>query len=211
MSKAKEEVAVKAILQYLIDQNRPYSVIDIFNNLHKEYGKTVVTRALDQLVSDQKVVEKIYGKQKVYFVNQGDFPVINDDDLKSMDNEISELTGQLNEMQKESKARETLLGGLESSLTTEEAMRNLCQMKKEIPVLQSRLTHLESNKTLINPEEKKALQMKKEKYYKEWQKRKRITNDMMDSIMEGYPKNKKQLIEEIGIETDEGFNILKDF
>ena len=29
------------MLDYLNKQNRPYSAIDICNNLHKEYGKTV--------------------------------------------------------------------------------------------------------------------------------------------------------------------------
>jgi len=30
-----------AVLGYLVKQNRPYSAIDIFNNLHKAHGKTV--------------------------------------------------------------------------------------------------------------------------------------------------------------------------
>ena len=34
--------AVTAILDYLNMQNRPYSAVDILNNLHKEYGKTVL-------------------------------------------------------------------------------------------------------------------------------------------------------------------------
>lgn len=34
-------VAVTAVHDYLNMQNRPYSAVDIFNNLHKEYGKVV--------------------------------------------------------------------------------------------------------------------------------------------------------------------------
>ena len=37
------------ILDYLTKQNRPYSAIDIFNNLHKEYGKTAVVRSLESM------------------------------------------------------------------------------------------------------------------------------------------------------------------
>jgi len=33
--------AIPAVLDYLNMQNRPYSAVDIFNNLHKEYGKVV--------------------------------------------------------------------------------------------------------------------------------------------------------------------------
>ena len=31
------------VFRYMSQQNRPYSVVDIFNNLHKEFGKTVCT------------------------------------------------------------------------------------------------------------------------------------------------------------------------
>lgn len=42
-----------------------------------------------------------------------------------------------------------------------------------------------------------------------YRKRKRMCNDMVDAIMEGYPKTKKALIADIGLETDEevGFNV----
>ena len=33
--------AKDAVLSYLMKQNRPYSAVDVFNNLHKEHGKTV--------------------------------------------------------------------------------------------------------------------------------------------------------------------------
>lgn len=46
----KEEDASTKIYAYLKDQNRPYSVNDIFLNLHKEVGKTAVQKALDSLV-----------------------------------------------------------------------------------------------------------------------------------------------------------------
>jgi 26S proteasome regulatory subunit (ATPase 3-interacting protein) len=38
---------------------------------------------------------------------------------------------------------------------------------------------------------------------KEYKKRKRICSEIIDSILEGYPKTKKHLIEEVGLETDE--------
>lgn len=42
-----------------------------------------------------------------------------------------------------------------------------------------------------------------------YRKRKRICSDMLDAILEGYPKTKKALISDIGLETDEevGFNV----
>ena len=46
-------------------QNRPYSVTDIVSNLHGEYSKTQIQKALQQLVDDGSVVCKTYGKQSV--------------------------------------------------------------------------------------------------------------------------------------------------
>ena len=43
------------VLSYLTAQNRPYSVNDIFLNLHREVGKTAVQKTLDVLVADGKV------------------------------------------------------------------------------------------------------------------------------------------------------------
>ena len=47
------------VLSYLTSQNRPYSVNDIFLNLHREVGKAAVQKALDILVADEKVREKV--------------------------------------------------------------------------------------------------------------------------------------------------------
>ena len=63
---AKDAAAAEAVLQYLNAQNRPYSAIDIFNNLHKAHGQTAVKKVLESLAAEGKIVEKTYGKQKVW-------------------------------------------------------------------------------------------------------------------------------------------------
>jgi len=50
MSKNKDASTCDAVLGYLRSQNRPYSVNDIVQNLHKEHGKTAVQKAVDKLV-----------------------------------------------------------------------------------------------------------------------------------------------------------------
>ncbi|KAF8788300.1 Homologous-pairing protein 2 like protein [Argiope bruennichi] len=192
----------KQIFDYLKDQNRPYSVIDIHNNLHKEHGKTTVMKTLELLVTEGKVIEKTYGKQKIYFVNQNEFPNSDNADLHKMDAEINNLTHTLNEIQQQIKNTENELNTLDKSLTTEEAESELLVLKNEIPKLKSKLQDLESNAGRVKPEEKDKLYETRKKYCKEWQKRKRLANDMLDAILEGYPKTKKHLLEEIFIEGD---------
>ena len=57
----------KSVLKYLTDQNRPYSANDIVLNMHKEHGKTAVQKALDSLVAETKVVEKVSCKVLIFF------------------------------------------------------------------------------------------------------------------------------------------------
>ena len=66
--------ADKKILKYMQDQNRPYSATDVLLNLHKEIGKTQVVKSLESLSKAGHLVEKVYGKQKIYFVNQHSLP-----------------------------------------------------------------------------------------------------------------------------------------
>ena len=56
-------------------------------------------------------------------------------------------------------------------------------------------------------EKKEDLKADREKCVREWQKRKRLCLDVLGAIMESYPKSKKELFEEIGIETDEDVGV----
>ena len=67
-----EASAKKIILQYMIHQNRPYSVIQVHDNLHGRIPKQTVQRVLDILSNgtDGQLKMKEYGKAKIYYLNQ---------------------------------------------------------------------------------------------------------------------------------------------
>lgn len=66
-----ESAAKKLILQYLRLQNRPYSAIQVFDNLHKRIAKPIVERCLATLSEpDGGLRCKEYGKAKIYFFDQ---------------------------------------------------------------------------------------------------------------------------------------------
>merc|ERR1711884_623892 len=92
------------VLSYLTSQNRPYSVNDIFLNLHKEVGKSAVQKALDLLVADEKVREKVNGKQKAYVVNQDTLETPEGENIEEMDALIRTKTAELNQLKEEQKA-----------------------------------------------------------------------------------------------------------
>lgn len=208
MSKAKEAGAEKAVLEYVKAQNRPYSSNDIFNNLHKEHGKTAIIRALDQLAQDNKIKEKTYGKQKVYFADQDEFPDVAESELAAMDQEINALGGKLQDISRELQVREHLLSSLNNSLTTEQLVEQIKSATQERDKLASRLEKLTSNTNFVEPEVKDKIYKDSDKFVKEWRKRKRMASEMLEAILEGYPKGKKALIEETGVETDEDVNVV---
>ena len=80
-------------------------------------------------------------------------------------------------------------------------------MEKEVEELTQKLHHLEKNQVVISKEEKQKITLEHSKSTKEWRKRKRIVMGILDAIMEGWPKSKKELYDEIGIETDEDVGI----
>ena len=89
-SKPSNKDPQQIVLKYMADQNRPYSTNDIVMNLRKEFGKTAVQNALDNLVIKEKLTEKVNGKQKVYVINQDSLPTANEKELVAMEAEIKE-------------------------------------------------------------------------------------------------------------------------
>lgn len=199
--------AEAAIKQYLVKQNRPYSAIDITNNLHKEFGKTLVERTLEALSDSGQIVKKIYGKQKVFCADQSAYPDVDDTELKSMDAQVNQLTDSLKKEQHAFKERQSKLHSLNSSLTTDQAQQQLNQLKKECSRYSEKLHQLKNNANAVSPEERAQIMTVRTRFVKEWRKRKRIAMDISNAVLEGYPKSKKEFFEEVGIETDEEYNV----
>lgn len=205
MSKSKDASGVALILDYLNEKNRPYSAQDVFSNLQKQHGlgKTAVVKAVELLAQQGKIKEKIYGKQKIYFADQSQFTDVSDTELKGMDNQISELNTLVQTVSQSCRQLDSELKELNSSLTTKEMMSEIQELTQECALYRERLAKIKSATNHVTPEEKEKIHKEQSLYVKEWKKRKRLATDMMGAILEGYPKSKKQFLEEVGIETDE--------
>ena len=51
-------------------QNRPYNLLNVFDNLHAKIKKPALESALNELTEEKFLSCKEYGKNKVYFLNQ---------------------------------------------------------------------------------------------------------------------------------------------
>ncbi|XP_043911383.1 homologous-pairing protein 2 homolog [Protopterus annectens] len=87
-------------------------------------------------------------------------------------------------------------------------------MKAEIELLKvecssgteklKKITSTTNHVTLVEIEK---VYNERKQYVKEWKEKKRMATDLIDAILEGYPKTKKQFFEEDGLETDEVYKV----
>jgi 26S proteasome regulatory subunit (ATPase 3-interacting protein) len=206
MSKSKDSI-YNAIKNYLIRTNRPFSANDIFNNLHNEFGKTAVNKALEELSAKQLIKEKVNGKQKIYFADQNNFNDISDQKIKEMDQQLAQLNQQFDHLREELKKKESRLSSFKSSLSLEQIEQQLEEVKNETKDLNNKLNLINSKAKDLDPKQNEKVKNERQKLVNEWKKRKRMATSMIDMILEGYPKPKKVLVEDIGIETDEDLKV----
>ncbi|XP_065507299.1 homologous-pairing protein 2 homolog [Caloenas nicobarica] len=201
--------AAAVLLQYLREQNRPYSAQDAFGNLQREHGlgKAAVVKALEQLAQQGQIREKAYGKQKIYFTDQEQLPAASDAELRSLDEAIAALSAKVQAAQQSCRHMEAELKELNGSMTTAEVAREIEELRKDCANYTEKLERIKSATNHVTPEEKEKVCSEQKLYCKEWRRRKRMATELLDAILEGYPKSKKQFFEEVGIETDEEHNV----
>ncbi len=141
----KEAATLKAVYDYLVSTNRPYSVNDIVMNLHKEHGKAAVQRVLDQMVAEEKLKIKLNGKQSCFYANQEIFETCSEQELAGMDKDYSEIEAEAKATGEKVKQTDARLKELNGSLTTAEAKAQLQQFSSENKKLGERLKKLENN------------------------------------------------------------------
>lgn len=198
----------EVVIKYLRGQNRPYNSNDIFNNLHEEIRKPAVQKALDFLVEQGRITEKVYGKQKVYVVKQ------EDTSAKDLERELQDLDSKLNAISKQVASAEQVLKGSENELhelqlapTTSEAQNEKKVLENRVQALKEKLDIISKNSVKISETDKKQIQNEYESNMNEWRKMKGVCMDIVEAILEGYHDSKRALLNEIGIETDEDIGV----
>ena len=98
---------------------------------------------------------------------------------------------------------ETRLKELQSQPTTEDAEKEIQSLENTVSGLEERLHKVSNEQNLVSKSKREKIKKKHELAVKEWRKRKRMCTNMIDAILENYPKSKKDFFEDVGIETDE--------
>ncbi|KAL1501525.1 hypothetical protein ABEB36_006830 [Hypothenemus hampei] len=194
----------KAIIGFLEENNRPHSMNDILNGLPEQSNKKDIQVAIDHLTNDNWIDVKTYGKQKVYYLKQNTKRSSKElnEELLAIDRKINEFNGKIKKyssFEKQGEEHVSLAELLEKKEHLEKQLRSIKDSLKKFNGVYA-----------IDAEVKKKVQSDYDKYLSFYRKRKRLCLDMLDAILENYPKTKRHLFEEIGIETDEdvGFQLV---
>lgn len=203
MSKENQDL----VEDYLETANRPYSLIDICNNLQNKLNKPNITKALEKLVEVGKVIEKINGKQKIYFISQDRF-VIDIQKLKDLDQQIEQLENEINSKKQSISTKEKNIQGEGQIVPLEELEKQLKMNLELVHQLKEKVESVSKTSIDIDPDEQSQIRNKRKLLITEWKSRKRLANHVLETIIESYPKSKKHFFEEVGIETDEDYNAI---
>ncbi|XP_061392590.1 homologous-pairing protein 2 homolog [Musca vetustissima] len=202
---------LKVVQEFMLKANRPYAINDVVDGCGKDLGKAAIQKSLDSLVDKEILAMKMYGKNKIYFPKQN----TNAGELKK---DVLMAKQKLNQARQVLKSKENQLSEMQIKLRSLSKIKTLAQLEEEkenlmddIRNINEKLRHYEAQEkeAKLSSQDVKKIETKYSNVSTAYRKRKRICNDMLDAILEGYPKTKKALISDIGLETDEevGFNV----
>uniref|UniRef100_A0A0M3I808 TBPIP domain-containing protein n=1 Tax=Ascaris lumbricoides TaxID=6252 RepID=A0A0M3I808_ASCLU len=185
---------MKVIVDYMVTQNRPYGATDVYNNLHQEFGKTLVVKCLDSAVESGILREKAISKQKIYYANQDNLETCEENELMAMDREITEKSERLNDLSAQLKSMLSELKSLESTLTTSELAEATNSLEIQISGMEKCKSELEANQYAVNTDDKKNAEQRYQSLDALFRKRRRIAEEMIGAIHENCPMQKKALL-----------------
>jgi len=129
---------------------------------------------------------------------------VNQDEINRMDAEIDQLTAAVKEAEAKYRATEGEIAQITREPTTAEADAEIIKVQAEIAKKQESLAKLSGGGgKAVTKEDVDKAQAGFNKYHKEFVRRKRAAKDMVDQYCESSGKKPKQVMENMGIETDE--------
>ncbi|SCM19611.1 Tat binding protein 1(TBP-1)-interacting protein, putative [Plasmodium berghei] len=194
--------AKEKIYKYMRQTNRPYSVINVYDNLHGMISKNSVQKIMDELSIEKKLQCKEYGKAKIYLINQKEFESLNVEEINKLKNcidvvkEEAELAkNYYNDLLKKKKK---LIEDLNLIKNVSEYKKSLLQIEDEIHIYE------ETNKNCkISIDEIDIIKNNHGYLHSVWFKRKKLCNEIIKCIASLTEKDTQGVIYHLGIDTDE--------
>lgn len=121
---------------------------------------------------------------------------------KELQVHANELEDKLQSLQKKIKEKESAIASLKGGYTMQQLEQMKENLNKSIKSLNKKLDELMTASSAQKdlPTKKRKLEKDLQTYQQEYNKRKRICKDVMECILENYPKSKQHFYEEVGID-----------
>jgi 26S proteasome regulatory subunit (ATPase 3-interacting protein) len=200
------------VLQLLRNKNRPFSSTSLVDELHGEYPKGVVQKALDVLSAEGSIVCKLCGKEtKLYFPNQTGLPVANPEELARMDAQVDQLRQTAAELKQKVDSLRVQRNRLVHTKPIPELIAYRDQLRQQVSETEARKNELVQMAEGISPEDAARYQKEFRTRCEQWKQRKNKCQEILDTLSDAADKKPKQLIEELELETDEQHGIKLEF
>lgn len=201
------------VARFMLAENRPHNAGNVFIKLQKAVTKPSIERILEDLSkppqdgSDSKICKLENGKQAVFFIRQPDGSV-DPTELTALDKAIAEKEAEARDLSLSCNPLSARLRRATTEPNNDELAGQIAALEESNRAQREKLELMQQNAANMTAADKNKLQSSHDKIVKTWRKRKRLANDIVGGIMEGgYPKKKKDLVAEIGLETDEDVHI----
>ena len=201
---AKIDDPKQYVYNYMKTQNRPYSLVNIFDNLHGAIKKSQLAKILDALVEEGSLIMKEYNS-KIYLFNQDKLDIkVTDADIEQIQKEIDEQREEHKKLKDEISAKSNELKILTLTLTDDELKAKIKELKKELAKMKIKVDDIKQNKIdPIPPEKMNEAKENFEKELKVFKKTKKICTEIVSDISDGLELKLKDTYEKIGIENDD--------
>ncbi|RYG68739.1 hypothetical protein EON64_04490 [archaeon] len=194
-----DAAAKKLLLQYMTQQNRPYSALQVFDNLHRRIPKATLERVLGVLCGPgEGLVAKEYGKTKIYYVDQttltSDFSAEQLQDLMDENDELKRSAEALGARDKELRGD---LQRLQAEPEDSQLDTLLADEQARVVSKQERLGQLQSQAGGAVRGNEGALKRAIERHNKarqEWVTRRAMCLDALDLLAESMDKKKSVIM-----------------
>mmetsp|Transcript_39255 Transcript_39255/g.50706 ORF Transcript_39255/g.50706 Transcript_39255/m.50706 type:complete len:422 (-) Transcript_39255:222-1487(-) len=196
------------ILHVMYKKNRPGNVSTIENFTGHKIPKGVVQQVLEDFAkSGELKMKDNNGKNKIYWFNQDHFRSKGLNVSKIL-KDIDENKEKLGEYEDEEQGLIKALRKLESEPSDEDLENKIIELTERKKELELQVDTLKANAIILTPIEKELMKKKFTTYRDAWVKRKRQCSDAVGDIADAMEKKQKDAENIIGIETDEGSNVM---
>eukprot|EP00884_Botryococcus_braunii_P003391 jgi/Botrbrau1/13052/Bobra.0187s0014.1 len=206
-------MAEERVLSFINEHNRPYSV-QLVSDMLAQFGlkKGPIQKALESLADSNKLVCKEFGKTKIYIPIQDPTQELSPEAMENLLQKKTKLQEEAKEVGERVHKLSQALQALNSTLTSQEIVERTTTAQTKVDELTKQLQQLKSGGILISAEEKAAVHEAFSANVRAWQKRKSIFNSIWGELQENLEGNQAELLEGMGVETDESLDLnLKEF